>query len=333
MSRVPTIVFNEKVLCGLGRGLTETGRLDDAAVSMALSNLARFVTLSREMQVGHLDVVATAAVRDATNGREFVDMFERRSGIKVRVATGAEEAELAAAGVRSGIPDARGVIGDLGGGSLELVRVEPDRTMDHATLPLGPLRLAAWNRRRPSNSASRVDAYLRALPWLEEARGGTLYAVGGSWRAIARLHMAHMQYPLRVLHRFSVPYEEALEMAGFIARKRGKHLAGLANVGKERLELTPLAAFVMERVLRVMQPAELTFSALGLREGVVFSRLSEAVRKQDPLIEECRDIAAKRGRFAADGESLAMWMDPLFPGDGADEQRRRQAACWLADIA
>jgi len=333
VARIPTVLFNEKVLCGLGRGLTATGKLADAGIAMALHNIARFVTLTREMEVGGLEVIATAAVRDAINGADFVEMTERRCGIKVRVASGSEEAALAARGVQSAIPEADGVIGDLGGGSLELIRVAPGELGDHATLPLGPLRLAAWNNRRPANSGERVDGHLKGLAWLQEARGRTLYAVGGSWRAIARLHMARIHHPLRVLHRFTVPFEEAVEMTAFIARKRGKHLAGLANVGKERLELTPLAAFVLERLLRVMQPKALTFSALGLREGVVYSRLDEHERALDPLLEECRDIGASRCRFQGFAEPLADWVAPLFPDEGPGEARLRYAVALLADIA
>jgi exopolyphosphatase/guanosine-5'-triphosphate,3'-diphosphate pyrophosphatase len=101
LSRAPWPLFNEKVLCGLGRGLEASGELNKNGVAMAISNLERFVRLAEGMEVGSLDMVATAAVRDAENGEAFVQEAERRCQRKIRVISGEEEARLSALGVAS----------------------------------------------------------------------------------------------------------------------------------------------------------------------------------------------------------------------------------------
>ncbi len=136
--RAARIMLNEKVLCGLGRGLSETGRLNQEGVEQARVNLQRFVSLARAIGVSRLDVLATAAVRDADDGREFAAEIERRFGVRVRILAGAEEGRYSALGVLSGIPDAQGFAGDLGGGSVELVPVAKGRAGAGATLPIGP---------------------------------------------------------------------------------------------------------------------------------------------------------------------------------------------------
>jgi len=119
-SRAPLPVFNEKVLCGLARGLDATGRLNPEGVEMALANIDRFTTLAHNMKVTSLDLLATAAVRDAADGEDFMRELERRPGIKAHIVSGKDEARFSGFGVICGMPDASGVMGDLGGGSLQI---------------------------------------------------------------------------------------------------------------------------------------------------------------------------------------------------------------------
>ena len=144
--RAAHTLLNEKVMCGLGRGLERTGRLNPEGVVQAKANLQRFVALARAAGAARIDVLATAAVRDAEDGADFVNDVEKRLSIRVRVLPGAEEGRLSALGVLAGIPDAAGVVGDLGGGSIELAAIGNGRVGSVATLPIGPLRLI---ERRP----------------------------------------------------------------------------------------------------------------------------------------------------------------------------------------
>jgi exopolyphosphatase / guanosine-5'-triphosphate,3'-diphosphate pyrophosphatase len=333
LKRAPFPLFNEKVMCGLGRGLERTGELNAEGVALALDNLGRFVTLADVMGAERIDLLATAAVRDAENGPDFVRQLEKACGRRVRVLSGEEEARLSAMGVVMGMPQATGVMGDLGGGSLELVALEGGKPGAHATMPLGPLRLVEAAGEDMGKAAELVDAALEPLGWLGDLRGETFHPVGGAWRTLARIHMEQSGYPLHVIQDYRVPRREMEEMARLIAGMGRKSLARLVDVARRRLEALPFAALVLERVLRVARPSMVAFSAYGLREGHLYDLLPASERGRDPLITMCEDIAQAMGRFGAPGEALELWTRPLFAGEDAAQQRLRRAACELSDSA
>ena len=332
LERVPVPLFNEKALCGLGRGLEADNRLDAAAMAEALATVKRFTALARAMAVETLDAVATAAVRDAENGAAFVEELERRCGLAVRVLSGVEEARLSALGVLSGLPEADGVMGDLGGGSLELVPLKGGVAGGGLTLPIGPLRLGPGGKFGKARDA--IDQALAEVPWLAEAAAGRdLYIVGGSWRALGRVHMARENYPVHVLHGHAVEAPEMEQLALLLAGFGKESMKRIEGVPKERLETLPLAALTLARVLRAARAARVVFSAYGLREGVVFDRLPPAARAEDPLIAACRSAAGRGARFPAHADELMAWLDPLFGGESVAARRLRLAATLLSDVA
>ncbi|HEX7006014.1 MAG TPA: Ppx/GppA family phosphatase [Alphaproteobacteria bacterium] len=332
LGRSPVPVFNEKVLSALGRRLQSTGRLDPAGVESALVNLDRFVALARAMNVTRLDLLATAAVREAEDGAEFVAAVKKRTGCAIRVLDGGDEARLSAMGVLSGMPAANGIMGDLGGGSLELVELEGGTTQRSATLPLGPFRLARANGKRNDPDAI-IDQHLSAVNWLGAGKGRDFYPVGGAWRGLAQIHMAQRNYPLRVIDYYTVPRGEVEDLAALVARQSKASLARLPEVPQRRIETLPLAALVLRRVLQTIKPSRVVFSAHGLREGVHFAALPESVRRLDPLIAAGRSYVARHGRFdPALGETLTEWTAPLFDGIGPEDERLRHAACLLSDL-
>ncbi|HEX6101768.1 MAG TPA: Ppx/GppA family phosphatase [Alphaproteobacteria bacterium] len=333
LKRAPFPLFNEKVMCGLGRGLERTGELNPDGVAMALDNLGRFVTLADVMGAERIDLLATAAVRDAANGRDFVRKAEKACGRRVRVLSGEEEARLSAMGVLMGMPQATGVMGDLGGGSLELVALERGKPGAHATLPLGPLRLAEAAGEDMRKAADIVDAALQPLGWLGDMKGETFHPVGGAWRTLARIHMEQTGYPLHVIQDYRVPRREMEEMARLIAGMGRKSLARLVDVARRRLEALPFAALVLERVLKAARPSTVAFSAFGLREGHIYDLLPPAERSRDPLLSMCEDMAEALGRFGSPGTAMEAWTAPLFPGEDLAQGRLRRAVCELSDFA
>jgi exopolyphosphatase/guanosine-5'-triphosphate,3'-diphosphate pyrophosphatase len=333
LKRAPFPLFNEKVMCGLGRGLERTGELNPDGVALALDNLGRFVTLADVMGAERIDLLATAAVRDASNGRDFVRKVEKACGRRVRVLSGEEEARLSAMGVLMGMPQATGLMGDLGGGSLEVVALERGKAGAHATLPLGPLRLAEAAGDDMGKAARLVDAALEPLGWLGDLKGETFHPVGGAWRTLARIHMEQTGYPLHVIQDYRVPRREMEDVARLIASMGRKSLARLVDVARRRLEALPFAALVLERVLKTARPSAVAFSAYGLREGHIYDLLPAAERGRDPLIAMCEDLAQALGRFGSPGARMEAWTAPLFPGEDAGEARLRRAVCELSDFA
>ncbi|HVH75554.1 MAG TPA: hypothetical protein VM755_11640 [Stellaceae bacterium] len=338
-------LLNEKVMCGLGRGIAATGRLNPEGVSLALLNLPRFVALARAIGVGHLAVIATAAVRDAEDGRAFASEVARRCQVQVDVIDGAEEARLSASGVLAGIPEADGVVGDLGGGSVELVRVSRPasqgilagvsslaRIGDGVTLPIGPLRLGELGETGKAVSEA-IGRTIAGAAVLRAAEGKALYLVGGAWRAIARLHMEHSHYPLHIIHEYGIARAEAESFLDIVIRQSKKSLDRITTISKKRLEVVPLAALILRNLIAVGQPQRLVFSAFGLREGYAYGLVPEEERGGDPLIAACRAIAAGQSRFDPAGDRLDEWTLPLFPNLAAGQRRLHRAAAWLSDTA
>lgn len=328
LSRAPIPLFNEKVFAALGKTVGETGRLNPAGVEQAFSTLTRFSLLLKAMNVGSCHVVATAAVRDATDGPAFLQEVKARSELDVTIISGEEEGRLSAEGVLSGIPDAEGLMGDMGGGSVELVRVKNGVVGDRTTMPFGPFRLIAMGGSRAAQVAM-VESRLAALPWLDEVRGATVYAVGGIWRAFAKVHMEHIGHPLHIIHHYAIGAVEAIEFAQLLSRQSRASLEG-SDISRRRVEALPYAAMFMECLLERTRPNKLVFSAYGLREGILHDLLPPETRELDPLLSACDDLAGRIGRFG-DAQSLISWVQALG-GPYAAHPRLSAAVCLLSDI-
>ena len=273
-SRAPTPTFNEKALCGLGRGVAMTGLLPEDGIAKALAALQRFRVLCDTMRISDVRSVATAAVRDAANGWQFLDRAERAIGCKIELLSGQQEARLSALGVVSSIYNADGVAGDLGGGSLELTDVKDGRCAPGITLPLGGLSLMDLSERSPKKAAKIVRETLATVKVLQGLAGRTFYAVGGTWRALARLHMRQRQYPMNVMHNYVIPSRDALEFARLVERIEVDALLSIEAVSSARRPLLAYGAAVLEEIIRQANPKEIVVSALGVREGLLYSRLS-----------------------------------------------------------
>jgi exopolyphosphatase/guanosine-5'-triphosphate,3'-diphosphate pyrophosphatase len=329
-SRAPLPVFNEKVLCGLARGLDATGRLNPQGVEMALANIDRFTTLAHNMKVTSLDLLATAAVRDASDGPAFMQELANRPGIKAHIVSGQDEARFSGYGVMCGMPDASGVMGDLGGGSLELVALGQGRIGNSTTLPIGPLRLMSSGKTDPKRVV--VDA-IEDVRWLREESGKTFYAVGGAWRSFARLHMEQAGYPLHIIHHYDIPADEARAVARLIAVQSAKSLEKMPGVSRRRVDTLPLACLALDRLLAALKPRNVVFSAFGLREGFYYSRLSDAERARHPLIAFAEEQGADWRRFDLSPAEIFDWLTPIFGGETENERILRVAACHLSDIS
>ena len=331
MTRTPIPLHNEKVICALGKGLEKTGHLNEGGVIMALETIARFVTLARSLGAEQIDALGTAAVRDAVDGAKFAKAIQKRCGVKVQILSGKQEAQRSAMGVLCGIPDADGVIADLGGGSLELVQVGGGVMSEHTTLPLGLLRLEEASDGDRGKALSIINIALEKHKWMAKGKDKTLYAVGGAWRSLARVCMAQMNYPLHVLDNFTLERQQAISLFDVISRLGSKSLEQIKGVSRSRLANLPLAAAVLDRLLEINNPRELTFSIYGMREGQIFNALPESTRKQDPLISLVEEIGRSAGRDPVTGRETFEWMAQLFKDENSVQRRLRLAACLLRD--
>jgi len=336
LTRSPTPVFNEKALCGLGAHLATTGRLDDDAVKSALTALRRFRALCDQMRVADLHVIATAAAREAANGSQFVAEAEAICRVPVRVLTGADEALYAAYGVISGVYEPDGIVGDLGGGSLELIDVCDHQYGAGTTLPLGALRLRDLTEGNHRKAEELVTEALGSSGIAAQGFGRNFYAIGGTFRSMAKLHMARADYPLHVMHNYEIGVEDAREFVQEILRGKLRELQKRVDISDIRQELLPYGAAVLEGVLDVMRPKRIVVSALGVREGLLYGLLDDEARSADPLIVAAEELAYLRSRSPRHARELVRWTDRLFESLGLEEsendRRIRHAAVLLADI-
>jgi exopolyphosphatase/guanosine-5'-triphosphate,3'-diphosphate pyrophosphatase len=336
LARSPTLLFNEKMLAGLGRGIVSTGKLDPEAVTRSMEEFRRFRSLSEQAGAQTMHVLATAAVREAVNGPDFIHRAEEVLGTPIRVLSGREEARYSALGVISGFHPAIGIAGDLGGGSLELIGVDRETVGDGITLPLGGLRLQDMAKNSLAKARRIVRDELARAHLLREGQGGTFYAVGGTWRNLARLHMVSTAYPLGVMHHYEIGADTAAGFLKQVAKGDIEKVRGIEGVSKNRRALLPYGAIVMEEIIARMKPRRIIVSALGVREGFLYSLLDEAERKADPLISACEELALLRARSTTHAHELAEWTGTTFAAFGIDETedeaRYRRAACLLADI-
>jgi len=336
VTRSPTPLFNEKTMAGLGREVQTKGLMPADAVEKALDALQRFRALCDTMRVEKLWVLATAACRDAKNGREFIAAAQKICRAKIDVISGPREAELTALGVVSGFHRPDGIVGDLGGGSLELIDVHGFRLKSGITLPLGGLALQDRSSRSIKKAEKLVENAFANAPLLKGGKGRAFYAVGGTWRSLARLHMAQTGYPLHVMHGYVIKAKEALEFSRLVRRVHPDTLSQIETVASGRRPLLPYAALVLERIIERAKPTEIVFSALGVREGLLFSLLDGEERRADALIAAAQDLNRLRSRSPQHGEELIEWTDRFMSSSGidesAEEKRLRHAACLLADI-
>ena len=332
-SRNPVAIFNEKAVLRLGRGLQASGRLNEEGMAQAFTVTHRYHAVARAMGAHPFEVLATAAVRDAKNGPEFVARLQlRMPDVLIRVLSGLEEAEFSAMGVLCGIPTADGILADIGGGSLELVRLDGGTRGVSHTLSLGAIRLAERAGGDPSRARAIADADLATVPWLAEGTNRDLYLVGGAWRALARIHMAQTGYPLQMVHHYTIGREEARDLTGVIAGAGRRALERMPGLSRRRIDDLPFAAVALRRVLRATGVRRVVFSASGLREGWFMRRMPAEIAAQDPLLFAGREYAKRLGRDPALPPALFAWTDPLFPQETTEARRLREAACWMSDI-
>ena len=325
--RAPHSIFNEKVLAGLGRCVGETGRISDESWGVAISVLKRFKILLRHMGIRQAHVVATAAARDASNGPEFVTEIGGL-GFDCRVISAEEEAWLAGEGVLSAIPDADGIVADLGGGSVELVEVADGMAGRGVSLPLGVLRLRS-DAAGEKQTVQVLHAAIGNSRLSERSAGRPLYLVGGSWRALAKVDMIATDYPLPATHAYTFAPERVALLRQLLAQPDP---VWAKKISAARLATTPVAAMLLDHLAGQLRPSRLVISSFGIREGLLYSKLRQSERRLDPLIEAARDAGASERRFGQHGELLDDWISPLFD-DLPAARRIRLAACLLADVA
>ncbi|MEP2943253.1 MAG: Ppx/GppA phosphatase family protein [Hyphomicrobiales bacterium] len=336
LSRSPSPIFNEKALCGLGSGLAETGMLDEEAVENAIAALHRFKVIADQLDSVELWVIATAAAREASNGADFIERVSEICEVEPILLSGQDESRYSAHGILSGFYNVDGVMGDMGGGSLELADIKGDQIGQGMTFPLGGLRLQDVSDNKPSKAYAVASDLLADNTILKAGKGRAFYAIGGTWRSLAYLHMRQNDYPLRVLHNYIIPAKKMASFCKMIIETESPDIKMIDVISKNRASLLRYGAAVLLKIIEEMKPSHIVTSALGVREGFLYARLDDAHQAEDGLIAGAETLSLLRSRSPDNTMELFEWTSPLFKAVGFDETpeqlRLRKAACLLADV-
>ena len=331
-ARSPAYFYNEKIMCALGAGLGETGKLNPEGRLRALAAIRRFQLLAEGMDLPPLTAVATAAVRDAEDGEEFRAEVERETGLRIWVIDGEEEARLSAQGVLLGWPGSYGLVCDIGGSSMELAAIRDGRVGRRVSSNLGPLKLQAVK----GGKAGRKAHIKEVMEHLAESMGtqrDRLFLVGGSWRAIARIDMERRGYPLHVLHEYRMTAKSVSATAKYIENSDLEELRAACGISSARMSLVPYATEVLKRLVRTFKPKDIALSSYGIREGMLYEQMPQRLRDRDPLIEACRFAEAKDARLPGFGKTLFHFVQPLFKNAPPARTRLIKAPCLLHDVS
>ncbi len=330
-ARAPAYFYNEKVMCGLGAGLSTSGKLNPEGRVRAAAAIARFVKLAHGMKVTPLIAVATAAMREATDGPAFCDEIEADTGLKLWVIDGAEEARLSAQGVLLGWPGADGIMCDIGGSSMEIAEIADGEVCRRATSALGPLKLADVKGGKKGLKA-HIKAELASLVDAVPVTGKRLYLVGGSWRALARLDMLRQGYPLAVLHEYEMKPKAIRATMDWVEKQDLEELRQQTGIGQARFSLIPMAMTVLRPLLATFKPSSVAVSSFGIREGLLYEEMSQGQRRRDPLVEASKFAEARSARMPGFGKALFEFIGPLYRSANKDQLRIVRAACHLHDV-
>ncbi|WP_379545809.1 Ppx/GppA family phosphatase [Qipengyuania sp. DSG2-2] len=324
--RAPKVLLNEKVAARLGRDIASSGELAQEAVDLALRGMERYALVLGDLGITDIEVVATAAVREAANGEDFLGQL-RALGFAPKVLSGVDEACTSAWGVIGAFPKARGMVADLGGGSLELVNVTGGAPSDAISLPIGTLRLPEM----ADDHAGLKKALEKKLRKADIVKtDGSLYLVGGTFRAMAVFAMQRAGTPLTDPHGLSLPYDEAIKVAKELAATSSDDLQAEPRISSMRAGMLPDAAVLILTLLKHLKPDRVIISAWGLREGLLFSRLPDHARRQDPLLAGVAHFAAQRGAPPLLATRVAGWTVGAVAKNVQGSERLRLAATMLS---
>ncbi len=333
LKRVPLPIFNEKYMCALGKGLAKTGRLNPDGAKQAELALARILVMATRLVVVSLDFIATAAVRDASDGATWVHALEKKFGAKITIISGEREAELAAKAVLSSFHEPFGISADLGGGSMELAAVERSRIGEVASCHLGNLRVLDASDGKRERMEDLIRDELKTVPWLKELAPPTIYAIGGGFRALGKLHIKKTHYPLGLVHEYAMSKRAVNQMCERLLAMSPSEIAALPNLSPKRAQTIVPTALVLQKLFAVTGAQEVRFSVSGIREGFLYDLLGHRLQKEDPLLSSASDLAALLGRTGSYAQELYDWMTPLFSTEPIPWQRLRLGLCKLSEIA
>lgn len=328
--RYPFPLFNERSNCRLGEGLGEDNLLQPSRLKAALTTMSRFAVIMKSMDVTTVHAVATAAVRRARNADDFTRPAEAIIGHPISVLSQDEEAHYVSRGLTLNMPNATGLVADLGGGSLEVVALQHGEYRHATSFNFGHLSEV---------SEAEVERSLTATPWIAAFGADCIYGVGGSFRALGLAYIEQSGYPLAVLHGLRIPGRDANQLLSDFAGDK----SDFSGVPLGRQKTMSTAAMIMHQLLRHAGAGRIMVSGTSIRDGLIADRELGDHDRADFLQVVGKEISRTSHRFKGVPDALISLLQPLFSRpdtDNADRlalahdkfMRLLKAACRLSDL-
>ena len=305
----------------VGEGLDATGELQPEPMARALETLDLYAHFCKATGIDAIRPVATSAIRDARNQKEFLKAARKRSGLEIEVLSGEEEAHYSYLAAVNSTTLSQGVVLDLGGGSMQLTRVEGRQAVDARSWPLGAVRMTERflpegdkpKRKQLKALREHVAAEIEGAAWLEE--GGRLTGVGGTVRNLAAAAQLAAGLPSYGIQGFRVTRDALGELIEKFASMTADERATVPGIKFERGDLILAGAVVIDTVMEVGGFGMIEAIDAGLREGVFF----ESLLGHPPLVDDVRrttvyNLAAQYDTDFAHAEHVARLSLELWDG-------------------
>ena len=343
------VVDEMKAMPRLGEGLERTGALAEESLDAAVEAVTRMVTLARQLAAERIEVVATSAVRDATNGPVFTQRVHASTGCTVRILSGEEEALLCfrSALAHFELGAGRTVVMDIGGGSLELVLAKDGLIERVASLPFGAVRMTERflapevRPRRVEALRAHVREGLRKAVPVKDWRGAQVIGSGGTFTNLAGIVLARQRLEVRSTHGTRVSRVELEHVLEWLQRLTTAERQVVPGLNPARADIIVAGLATAAEVLARFDPQELVASGYGIREGLLLEAARVTPVAADPGASRDRSVRAFAERchyeepHARQVQRLALLLfDALAPQlrMGTDDRRLLADAALLHDV-
>ena len=329
-TRVPS--FNEKAVCELGKNLDKSRKLHKSGSEYALKVLKRFSEILNVSKITNLKIIATAVLREATDAKQFISEVETLFKTKINILSGEEEANCSAEGVKIGFDNVDGLVADLGGGSLELARVENNVVTNKTSLPIGVLRLINNPIVKKRNLPKYVKKLLREEKWLSKKKFNNLYLVGGTWRSLFKLHLFQNNHPVHIIHQYSVNRSTLTKFVEKISNFNKSKLKTVEYISKSRTQYLPYSSIILNEIMTITNPKKILCSISGLREGSLSIDHLKNTKETEIFNKSIEYIASKRGDLGSTYQKYFKFILPVFDGNEHYNKKLLYLACVLSHM-
>lgn len=271
------VIDDVKVNVRLSEGMAETGQLQRDRMDFGLETLAMFKSMCDAYGIEKVITVATAAIRKAANGKDYVAEIKEKIGMEVEIISGDKEASMDYLGAVNTLEIKDALLMDIGGGSTEFVLIRERRKVDSISLPFGSVDLSEEFDLADEITGEKIDAvdrYLNKLfeklPILSEAKGFPVIGVGGTIRNVGRIHRNIIDYPMEIAHNYHMKASEVRQVCDLAAGMNLVERTNLKGLSKGRTDIFVGSSHTLERVMGYIGSPELIISNAGIRDGIVF---------------------------------------------------------------